>query len=78
MDLCTRAAENHVLLFITLPSPHILSVMALYANATDTTATLKKVGSARTTLLTGNIFDPAEHTLQNWRGPSAAGVTARP
>jgi len=35
---------------------------------------LKKVGPACAALLTGNIFGPAEHALQNWRGPSAAGV----
>ena len=35
---------------------------------------LRKVGPACAALLTGNIFGPAEHALQNWRGPSAAGV----
>ncbi len=39
---------------------------------------LKKVRPACTALLTGNIFDPAEHALRKWRGLSAARVTGLP
>jgi hypothetical protein len=82
------AADNLVFrarlqLFLLAPEPDEAQRQALSAaldglRRRSEAMYLRKVGPACTALLTGNIFDPAEHALRNWRGPSAAGATARP